>query len=52
MGVLANTRMVKDVAKSLGKFFDKDSLSVVYPDILDYLKGKDANFEMISSNTL
>ena len=25
---------------------------MVFPEILDYLKGKDANFEMISSNTL
>ena len=52
MGVKSDTTMVKDVAKSFGKFYDKDSLSIVFPEILEYLKGKDANFEMISSNTM
>ena len=32
--------------------FDKDTFSVLFPDCFDDLKGSDANFEMVASNTM
>ena len=47
-GVRADTKMIEDVANTFAKQYDRDTLSAIFPRILDDLKGKDANFEMIS----
>ena len=44
--------MIGDVVRIFKNNFENDSLSIVFPRILDDLKGQDANFEMIQSNTL
>ena len=48
----ADTNMINDAADAFANHYDRDTLSAVFPYILEDLKGKDANFEMISSNTL
>ena len=52
MGVLAKTTMIKDIVDVFLNRFDRSTFSVLVPDIFDDLKGKDANFEMVASNTL
>ena len=52
MGVLAKTTMIKDVADIFENEFDRVTLSLRFPDCLDDLKGNDASFELVSSNTL
>ena len=51
-GVLANTEMVHDVVKTLETDLDKDRMRIVLPNGFEHLKGKDANFEMVTSNTI
>ena len=51
-GVLAKTQMVMDVVKILVEDFDRVTFTVQFIDCFDDLKGSDANFEMIQSNTL
>ena len=50
-GVLADTKMVMDAVKVMLDF-DKKTWSVMFPDCFDDLKGSDANFEMVASNTM
>ena len=51
-GVLAETTMVKDVVEILLQRYDRISFVVQFPNCFDDLKGNDANFEMVASNTL
>ena len=51
-GVLADTQMVKDVLKILVEDFDRVTFTVQFVSCFDDLKGSDANFEMIQSNTI
>ena len=51
-GVLAETKMVKDVVKILLEDYDRNTFSVRFMDCFDDLKGSDVNFEMVASNTL
>ena len=44
--------MVMDVVKILVEDFDRVTFTVQFIDCFDDLKGSDANFEMIQSNTL
>ena len=44
--------MVKDITDLLETDYDKDHLVIRIPDALDHLKGKDAKFEMVKSNSL
>ena len=48
----AETVMVRDIVKMLTKNFDHDTLTVQLPDSFEQLKGEDANFEMVTSNTI
>ena len=50
--VISDTTMVKDVVDLLESDYDKEHLAIRIPDALDYLKGKDAKFEMVKSNSL
>ena len=34
------------------KFYDKSTLTVEFPDILDRLQGSDTNIEMVTSSTI
>ena len=51
-GVIAETQMVMDVVKILVEDFDRVTFTVQFINCFDDLKGADANFEMIQSNTL
>ena len=51
-GVLANTEMVRDLIQVLETNYDKDRMRMVLPAGLEHLNGKDANFEMVTSNTI
>lgn len=44
--------MIEDVQQAFLKKFDKDTMTCEFPDILDHLQGQDANFEMVTSNTI
>ena len=50
--VLAETTMVKDISNTLINRFDRNTLSLKIPAAFEHLKGNDANFEMVTSNTL
>ena len=51
-GVLANTKMIDDVADALLHKYDKESLTCEFPRVFDDLAGTDTNFEMVASNTM
>ena len=51
-GVLAETKMVYDVVKILLEEYDRTTFAVQFTDCFNDLKGSDANFEMVASNTL
>ena len=44
--------MVPDVCKILLEEYDRSKFTVSVPACFDDLKGADANFEMVASNTL
>ena len=44
--------MVKDFTKTLLNRFERKTLSVTIPDVLEHMKSKDASFEMVTSNEL
>ena len=44
--------MVDDITDTLVHRFDRSSLTLKIPGAFEHLKGKDANFEMVTSNTL
>ena len=50
--VLADTTMVNDIVSLLDSEYDKDNLKIQIPDAFDHLKGYDAKFEMVTSNSL
>ena len=52
LGVDAETKMIKDVVEILLVRYSKRTFSVQFPGCFDDLKGEDANFEMVASNTL
>ena len=52
IGVNADTTMVTDVIKTLLNRFDRNELTVSIPDVFDSMKGRDATFEMVTSNTI
>ena len=51
IGVAADTQMIFDVQQALIHKFNKETLTLEFPNICDHLQGKDANFEMITSNS-
>ena len=44
--------MVKDLIKAMQNDFDKHTLNVRIPECFEQLKGKDAEFEMVTSSTI
>ena len=44
--------MIMDVTAILEDQFSRDTFTVQFPKCFDDLKGSDANFEMVASNTL
>ena len=48
----AKTEMVSDLIKILMNNYNKTKLTFVIPQGFEHLKGKDANFEMVTSNTI
>ena len=51
-GIAAKTNMVNEIAHIFCTRYDKTTLILVIPDVFDDLQSKDANFEMVVSNTL
>ena len=51
-GVLADTRMVKEISQIFQTRYDKEKFILPIPDVFEDLESSDANFEMIVSNTL
>ena len=51
-GVKADTKMVLGISYALLHRFDRDSMICEFPAVLDGLKGKDCNFEMVTSTTI
>ena len=52
MGVKADTNLIEDFANCLNDKYDKDVLAIVFPTVIDQLKGTDANIEIIKSSQL
>ena len=44
--------MIKDITEMLTTDFDKEYLSIEIPKAFENLKGRDAKFEMVTSNSL
>ena len=51
-GVDLNTKMVSEIASIMETRFEKENLSLQIPIVFDQLKGEDADFEMVSSNSI
>ena len=51
-GVPENSTMIKDVMSSFAEFYDKQTLTVEFPRIINQLKGNDSNIEIITSSML
>ena len=52
MGIKSDTKLIEDLANCLNEKYDKDALAIVFPTIIDQLKGSDANIEIIKSSQL
>ena len=52
LSVEVDTTMVKDVIEVMKRRIDSQSLTITFPDVFENLKGTDAHFEMVTSNTL
>ena len=50
--VIAYTEMVNDIARLMRERFDHNTLLLAIPESFEQLKGRDANFEMVTSNTI
>ena len=50
MGIKADTNLIEDFANCLNDKYDKDVLAIMFPTIIDLLKGTDANIEIIKSS--
>ena len=44
--------MVNDICKLLKTRYERSTLTIKIPECFDHLKGEDANFEMVTSNTI
>ena len=44
--------MVNDIAQLMKNRFDHNTLMLEIPESFEQLKGRDANFEMVTSNTI
>ena len=51
-GVLADTKMCADLRQLFNDRFDRQTLKLEIPKVFDQLKATDAQFEMVTSNTL
>ena len=51
-GVKADTELIGDVMRTFMELFDKATLTVEFPLILQNLKGSDAQIEIIQSTML
>ena len=51
-GVLADTKMCNDLRQLFLDRFDRQTLRLEIPKVFDQLKATDAQFEMVTSNTL
>ena len=52
MGVKSDTKLIEDLDNCLKDKYDKDNLVIVFPSIIDLLKGTDTNIEIIKSSQL
>ena len=52
LAVLANTQMINNVIDEIGGKIDPAMLTVELPRDLEHLIGEDAQFEMVTSNTI
>ena len=50
--VEAETSMVDDIINTFVNRFNRSTLSLKLPSAFEHLKGSDAAFEMVTSNTL
>ena len=44
--------MVEELVKMLGKKCDRDTMTIELPFAFQNMVGKDANYEMVTSNTI
>ena len=51
VGVPAQTKMMADITDTLLQGYGEE-YTCTFPDVLDRLKGRDVNFEMVTSGTL
>ena len=50
--VALETAMITNITDTLKNRFDRDTLTIQLPQAFDHLKGEDALFEMVTSNTI
>ena len=50
--VNANTKMIAEIVNVLLTKLDRNTLTIQLPQAFEHLKGEDANFEMVTSNTI
>ena len=50
--MLSDTKLIEDFSNCLKEKYDKSVLAIVFPTIIDLLKGADTNIEIIKSSEL
>ena len=50
--VSTDTKLITDVMKCFELYYDKETQTVLFPNVLDYLQGSDTNIEIIQSSML
>ena len=50
--VIAYTEMVNDIVLVMRERFDHNTLMLEIPETFEHLKGRDVNFELVTSNTI
>ena len=50
--VKEDSKLIRDSLKNIFEQYEKETLTLTFPDIIDKIKGTDSNIEIIKSSTL
>ena len=51
-GILLDTQLIKDVMRCFMQLYNKENLSIMFPDVLSHLRGSDAKIELVTTTML
>ena len=47
-----DTKLIPDVMRCFELYYDRETQTVLFPNVLDYLQGSDTNIEIVKSSML